>query len=155
MTETKTSSEMVVKTRPSFQDSIKELPITNEILILKLLAHFRDQFDLEQNTTESPERPLSHLFEKEPEYHYSYLPMHIWKIQESSKTRTKIIQEILQTERSYVSELDVAFSLYFTGISAQKMLPRTAFLIMFSNFSLIRKLHKTYLFLKPENFFLI
>jgi RhoGEF domain len=111
--------------------------------ILRFLSHLRDQYDLDTFANRKPTRPHSWLLEKKEEVKYTYTPV-IIKNSADSESRSRVLQEILDTERTYVSELQVVFDLYFRPIVKDRILTSIQSHHLFSNFAVILRLHKMY-----------
>jgi len=68
-----------------------------------------------------------------------------------AEKRMRVVRELLETERTHVSSLDIAINNYFIPLTATSILPQTTIKAIFSNLEVIRNWNQTFLaFLEAE-----
>jgi RhoGEF domain len=116
--------------------------VQDECAILRFLGHLRDQYELESGIVGTLPRPLSSIFQNESTY-YKLSPVKLHQA-ETSQSRRQIIQELFETEKTYVAELQTAFNIYFIPLILEEILDEVQFTTLFSNFHHIFRLHERY-----------
>jgi hypothetical protein len=98
----------------------------------------RDQYDLESIS----HKPLSRLLRDGKNDIFSHTPLKFHSISDSTTRVCRIIKEILETERTYVSEMVTVYDIYYIPISLREILDKGQFEVLFSNFSTILAIHR-------------
>lgn len=109
-------------------------------LFKKFLYQLRDAYDLEPKISANIIRS-DLILNKEISYTYTPVKLNYFNFYNSESKRKNIISEILETERSYVAELQTVNDLFMIPLSSRMILNKVQFNTLFSNIRDIFRLH--------------